>query len=120
MDKGVFRVNYYENNTPVSKLIVAESDVDAVAFVGAQNVSGVQAVRVMFPVEVAGLDAPHATVAPQPVNVAPFDLPKSVSRDEFNSLQNQLVALQAQLGGAGKPVSLEPTQGAVGTNPMKG
>src|SRR2546421_8681515 len=95
--RGVFRVNTYEGNRPVSYLVCAFTDTEAVAFVGAQDVGGTSAVRVLYPVEAARLDHAHEYIVPMPVEKAAFDLPKSVSLDAFNALQAQVAELMKQL-----------------------
>jgi hypothetical protein len=106
--RGVFRVNTYDGGKPISYLVCALTDVEAVGFVGAQDVSGTSAVRVLYPVEVAGLDTPHDHIAPAEIFKAPFDLPKSISRQEFDALQAQLANLQTQLNAKNTPAAPQP------------
>lgn len=108
--RGLFRINYYESGQPRTSFVVALTDVEAAQFLGVASASGVQVTRERYPVEVSGLDEAHATVASLPVTMAPFDLSKSVSRDEFNALQAQLAELNARLLGQGVPVSPGPTR----------
>lgn len=102
--RGVFRVNYQKDGQPQSSLVAAFTDGDAAAHCGVAGQSGVQVTKALYPVEVAGVDDPHAVIPSIPASVAPFDLPKGVSRDEFNVLQKQIEELKAQLAGHGTPV----------------
>lgn len=102
--RGLFRVNYYESGQPRTSFVVALTDVEAAQFLGVESASGVQVTRERYPVEVSGLDEKHATVPSLPVTMAPFDLAKSVSRDEFNALQAQLTDLQNQFAGGGRKI----------------
>jgi hypothetical protein len=105
MDKrGLFRVNYYENGQPKTNFVVAYTDVEAAQFMGVTGNSGVQVTQDRFPVEVAGIDAPHAAVASIPVTVAPFDLPRTVSREEFDALNMRISDLLTRMAGGGKKV----------------
>jgi hypothetical protein len=104
MSKGVFRVNYQENGQPQTGFVVADTDGEAAAHFGVAGQSGVQVTKAMYPVEVAGVDPQHANIPSPPASVAPFDLPKSVSRQEFDALTAQLAELKAQVAGHGKPV----------------
>lgn len=106
--RGVFRINTYESGRPVSYLVCAFTDTEAVGFVGATGISGTSAVRVLSPVEVIGLDDPHAGIAPIPVEKAPFDLPKFVSRSDFSALQAQVADLQKQLNAKNTPSAPPP------------
>jgi hypothetical protein len=110
MDKrGVFRVNYYVSGQSTTAFVCCFSETEAAIFLGVRDGSAAVS-RVAYPVEVDGLDAAHdALVPPEPFK-APYDLPKSVSRADFNALQQEVNDLRAQVSGAGKPVSLEPTQ----------
>lgn len=111
MDKrGVFRVNTYDTGKPVSYLVCALTDVEAVAFCGAQDVGGTSAVRVLYPVEVPGIDATHEHLVPPPIDKAPFELPKSVSREDFNALKAQMDDLTAQMNLKNTPASPVPPQ----------
>lgn len=103
--KGVFRVNYQENGQPKSGFVVADSDVEAANFMGVANQSGVQVTKAMYPVEVAGLDEQHAVIPSTPPSVAPFDLAKGVTRDEFNAMASVVEGLKRQLAGQGKSVA---------------
>lgn len=96
-NRGVFRVNYQENGQPKSGFVVAFTDVEAAAFLGVANQSGVQVTKALYPVEVSGTDDPHAVIPSSPVNVAPFDISKGVSRDEFNALVSVIADLKAKL-----------------------
>lgn len=102
MMRGVFRVNYQENGQPKSGFVAAFTDVEAAAHFGVADQSGVQVTKALYPVEVAGTDAPHAVIPSIPASVAPFDMPKSVSRQEFDALQSQIADLQQQLAAKGK------------------
>lgn len=104
--RGVFRVNYQENGQPKSGFVAAYTDVEAAAHFGVANQSGVQVTKALYPVEVAGADEQHATIPSPPASVAPFELPKSVSRQEFDALNADIAALKAQIAGQGK--SVEP------------
>ncbi len=117
-NRGVFRVNYQENGQPKSGFVVAFTDVEAAAFLGVANQSGVQVTKALYPVEVAGSDEAHAVIPSIPPSVAPFDLAKGVSRDEFNAMASVVQDLQRQVAGQGKPVSPDPP-GALGTTPKK-
>jgi len=108
--RGVFRVNYQENGQPKSGFVAAFTDVEAATHFGVASQSGVQVTKALYPVEVAGTDAPHATIPSVAPSVAPFDLAKGVSRDEFNAALSLIQDLQRRLAGQGKPVSLGPTQ----------
>lgn len=109
MDKrGLFRVNYFDvGGQPKTGFVVAFTDVEAGQFLGVASASGIQITRDRYPVEVAGLDDPHATIADIPPQKAEFDLPKSVSREDFNALQAQVASLVTQLN---TPSSPEPTR----------
>jgi hypothetical protein len=109
VSKATFRVNYFKGGQATTAYVVAETDSDASAFLGVTDGSA-QVNRVAYPVEVVGLDTAHAPLPAMAVTVAPFDLPKAVSRQEFDALQTQMADLRNQLAGQGKPVSLEPTQ----------
>lgn len=116
--RGVFRVNYQENGQPKSGFVVAESDVEASTHLGVANQSGVQVTKALYPVEVAGVDAAHVMIPSVAPSVAPFDLAKGVSRDEFNAAMDVISDLQRKVAGQGTPVS--PDQpGAAGTTPAK-
>jgi hypothetical protein len=116
--RGVFRVNYQENGQPKSGLVAAYTDVEAAAHFGVASQSGVQVTKSLYPVEVAGVDPDHATIPSIPPSVAPFDLAKGVSRQEFDAAMSVIADLQRRIEGQGAPVS--PDQpGAVGTNPTK-
>lgn len=92
--RGVYRVNYYVNGQPKSSFVCAESDVAAANFLGVQDGSATST-PVAYPVEVVGIDAPHAAIPAIAPNVAPFEIPKGVTREEFNALQRQLADLIA-------------------------
>lgn len=109
--RGLFRVNYFDPaGNPKTSFVVAFTDVEAAQFLGVVDSSGVQITRDRYPVEVAGLDATHASIPPIPVEKAAFDLPKSVSRSEFEALQATLNALTEQMKLKNTPVSPEPPQ----------
>jgi hypothetical protein len=111
MDKrGVFRVNYYESGQPKTALVVATTDTEAGTFLGVTNVPGVQITRDRYPVEVAGLDPSHPEVLAPPIDRAPFDLPKSVSRADFAALQVKVDELTAQINLKNTPASPQPPQ----------
>jgi hypothetical protein len=97
-----FRVNYFRGGQPATAYVVAVSEGHAAAFMGVTDGSA-QVNRVAYPVEVVGLDPAHAPLVPMPINVAPFELPKNVSRDEFNALQAQLADMQKQLAAKNAP-----------------
>jgi len=99
--RGVFRVNTYDGGKPVSYLVCALTDTEAVTFVGAQDVGGTSAVRVQYLVEVAGLDKAHEHIAPAPVDKAPFEIPKTPTWDAFNALQAQVAELSKQVQAQG-------------------
>ena len=103
--KNVYRVNYYIGGVPAQAFVCAETDVEASAFVGVRDGSA-QTNMIAKDVEVAGVDKPHDALIGIAPSVAPFEAPKSVSRQEFAQLQEQLAALQNQLAGhgAGIPV----------------
>lgn len=111
MDKrGLFRVNYFDvGGQPKTGFVVAFTDVEAGQFLGVASASGIQITRDRYPVEVAGLDDPHATIADIPPSKAEFDLPKSVSREDFNALKAQLDALVVQMNLRNTPASPAPT-----------
>ena len=95
---GLWRVNYYSSNgAPATALVVAVEGSEAVAFLGIKDSSGVQAVRDRYPVEVVGVDKAHDAIPPIPVNVAPYQLPKGVSRDDLNAMQAQIDQMKKQL-----------------------
>ena len=102
--RGVFRVNYQKDGQPQTGLVAAFTDGDAAAHFGVAGQSGVQVTKALYPVEVAGVDDPHAVVPSIPASVAPFELPRNVSRSEFDALHAELIALKAQLAGHGTPV----------------
>jgi hypothetical protein len=108
--RGVFRVNYQKDGQPQTGLVAAFSDVDAATHFGVASQSGVQVTKAMYPVEVAGVDDAHAIIPSTPPSVAPFDLPKSVSRDEFNALQAQLADVQKELNAKNTPAQSTPTK----------
>jgi len=108
--RGVFRVNYQENGQPKSGFVAAFTDVEAATHFGVASQSGVQVTKALYPVEVAGTDSPHATIPSTPPSVAPFDLSKGVSRDEFNAAMAVIEDLKRKIAGQGIPVSLGPTQ----------
>lgn len=87
---NVYRINYA--NT--SSLVAANSNTEAIDFVGAANVP-VSVSEVARGVEVVGVDSPHAPVAPIPPVVAPYDLPKTVSRADFDAANKQISDLSA-------------------------
>jgi hypothetical protein len=99
MKRACFRVNYFLGGQPASAFIVAGTDTEASAFLGVQDGSA-QVSKVAYPVEVVGLDTAHALIPPTPVTVAPFDIPRTVSRSEFDSLQAELADLKKQLAPA--------------------
>lgn len=109
--RGVFRVNYQENGQPKTGFVAAFTDVEAATHFGVASQSGVQVTKALYPVEVAGADAPHATIPSIPPSVAPFDLAKGVSRDEFNAAMAVIQDLQRQIAGQGKAISPETNQG---------
>ena len=109
--RGVFRVNYQENGQPKTGFVAAFTDVEACTHFGVASQSGVQVTKALYPVEVAGTDAPHATIPSIPPSVAPFDLAKGVSRDEFNAAMAVIQDLQRQIAGQGKAISPETNQG---------
>ncbi len=92
MARGTYRVNYYVNGQPKSSFVCAESDVVAAAFLGVQDGSATS-VPVAYPVEVVGIDPAHAAIPVIVPNVAPFEAPKGVSRQEFDALLAQVAAL---------------------------
>lgn len=102
--RGVFRVNYQENGQPKSGFVAAYTDVEAATHFGVASQSGVQVTKALYPVEVAGTDEPHAVIPSIPPSVAPFDLAKGVSRDEFNALASVIADLQRKVAGRGVPV----------------
>ena len=99
MSKATFRVNYFKGGQPAQAFIVAETEGEASAFLGVTDGSA-QVNRVAYPVEVVGLDDAHAPLAPMPITTAPFDMPKGVSRQEFDALAAKLAEVQAQLAAA--------------------
>lgn len=103
--RGVFRVNYQENGQPKTGFVAAFTDVEAATHFGVASQSGVQVTKALYPVEVAGVDPDHAFIPSTPPSVAPFDLAKGVSRDEFNAALSLIQDLQRQVAGQGKPVS---------------
>lgn len=103
--RGVFRVNYQKDGQPQTGLVAAFTDGDAASHFGVAQQSGVQVTKALYPVEVAGVDMPHDVIPSIAPSTAAFDLPKSVSRDEFNALQKQLDDVKAQLAGHGTPVA---------------
>jgi hypothetical protein len=102
--RGVFRVNYQENGQPKTGFVAAFTDVEAATHFGVASQSGVQVTKALYPVEVAGTDDAHAVIPSIPPSVAPFDLAKGVSRDEFNAAMAVIQDLQRQIAGQGKPV----------------
>jgi hypothetical protein len=102
--RGVFRVNYQKNGQPETGFVAAFTDVEAATHFGVANQSGVQVTKTLYPVEVAGTDPAHATIPSTPPSVAPFDISKGVSRDEFNALSSVVQDLQRQAAGQGKSV----------------
>ena len=104
MSKSLFRVDYTMQGRPVSSFVVAQAGGDAAAFLGIPNEVPAQVTTVATNVEVVGVDKAHDAVAPTPVNVAPFDLPKQgVSMAQFSALQKQVDILLAAQGK--QPVS---------------
>ena len=97
MSKSLFRVDYTMQGRPVSSFVVAQAGGDAAAFLGIPNEVPAQVTTVATNVEVVGVDKAHDAVAPTPVNVAPFDLPKSVSMAQFSALQKQVDGLLSAL-----------------------
>ena|ERR1700756_177229 len=104
--KSCYRVVYYKGGSQITAFVVAETDTEASTFIGVVDGSA-SVTRVASPVEVSGLDPAHAALPSMPVNVAPFELPRSVSRAEFEALAQQIAVLQQQLAGGGKPVTAE-------------
>jgi hypothetical protein len=120
--RGVFRVNYQENGQPKSGMVAAFTDVEAATHFGVASQSGVQVTKALYPVEVAGVDPAHTLIPSIPPSVAPFDLAKGVSKDEFNALAATVQDLQRKMAGQGTPVApiVSPDQpGAAGTTPAK-
>ena len=118
--RGVFRVNYQENGQPKTGFVAAYTDVEAATHFGVASQSGVQVTKALYPVEVAGVDPDHAMIPSIPPSVAPFDLSKGVSRDEFNAALSLIQDLQRKIAGQGTPVapiSGGPTPVQAGTNP---
>jgi len=99
VSKATFRVNYFKGGQPAQAFIVAETEGEASAFLGVTDGSA-QVNRVAYPVEVLGLDDAHAPLAPMPITTAPFDMPKGVSRQEFDALAAKLAEVQAQLAAS--------------------
>lgn len=97
MSKSLFRVDYTMQGRPVSSFVVAQAGGDAAAFLGIPNEVPAQVTTVATNVEVVGVDKAHDAVAPAPVNVAPYDLPKSVSMAQFSALQKQVDDLLSAL-----------------------
>lgn len=98
---STYRVNHYVGTTPKTSFVVASSEAEASSFLGVRDGSA-QVSTVASPVEVVGLDKPHAALATIPVNVAPFDIPHNVSRKEFEGLQQQITDLKALIAETAK------------------
>lgn len=93
MARSCYRVSFNNSNgTPQSKFVVADADYLAVSFLGIGPGKAVQVSVVASPVEVSGIDEPHADMPPDPVTVAPFEAPKYVTMAEFNALKAQLAS----------------------------
>lgn len=105
--RGVFRVNYYLGGQPATAFVCSYSDTSASAFLGVMDGSA-SVTRVAYPVEVDGVDTAHAAIPALAITVAPFDLPKTVSRAEFEALASQIVELQTQLNAKNTPASPVP------------
>ena len=93
--KNCYRVNYYKGGNPLSAFVCADSDVEASAFMGVTDGSS-QVNMIAKNVFVSGIDPAHAVIAPMPVNKAPYDMPKTVSRAEYEALLAKVVALTAK------------------------
>jgi hypothetical protein len=85
--RGLFRVNYFQNGQPATAFVVALTDVEAAAFMGVANGSGVQVTRDRYPVEVVGLDKEHAIIPSPPVNFAPPQPARQLSDSELAKLR---------------------------------
>jgi hypothetical protein len=105
---NVYRVTYDIQGRTQVKVVVADSDTAASAFLGIGNDVPAQVVQIAKDAEVVGKDAPHSPVAPAPVTVAPFDLPKTPSIAAFNALQAQVADLQKQMALKNTPASPAP------------
>ncbi len=99
--RNTYRVSYFKNGSEVTSFVCAESGEEAITFLGIVDTSGASVNTVARNVEVAGVDASHPSIPPMPVNVAPFDVPKVVSRQEVNTMvagfQEQINGLQKQI-----------------------
>src|SRR5437899_1813022 len=108
---NLYAVQYPVNGQSVVNFIVAGTDTEASAFVGVRD--GSAAVRtVAKDIEIVGIDAPHAAIVPPAPYKAAFEVPKAVSRQEFDALQAQIVALTKELNTPSAPQptsSREPT-----------
>lgn len=110
--RGLWRANFYASNgAPETALVVAVDGAEVAAFLGIRDSSGVQIVRDRYPVEVIGLDAPHASIEPIPVIIPPVQPPRQFTDAEISSLR-ALLRPQAKVSGG-------PTPAVVGTNPTK-
>lgn len=98
--RGVFRVNYQQNGQPATGFVAAFTDVEAATHFGVASQSGVQVTKALYPVEVAGVDPVHDTIPSTPPSVAPFELAKGVSRQEFDALVSVIADLKSQLANA--------------------
>jgi fermentation-respiration switch protein FrsA (DUF1100 family) len=114
--RSVYRVNYYLGGSPASAFVCAYSDSEASGFMGVTDGSA-SVTTVASPVEVAGVDAAHPALAPNPIFIAPPEAPAQVSREEFNELLSELAQVKAQLSGGGKTV-LQPAPPSAAKEPF--